>query len=482
MSARITSTASTRRCAACARCCTIRRGSHWRGSFMAATSETVGRPPPEQGLGQYFPEFSIPPRRDAAIAESDANMQPYQGVFRASYDAWLELPDRGRTEPVLSDLLSGSIRALVRKEHPEDLSTLCVTCEKRIPDPPTGSYGRADVLISAAAPTSEGDAAEKKGSVPRLLVELELGFQNDAWWQKVHQSRMYMGGLDDFTEAMLFAVVTVERTKVPPNAAALGSARVAAFLATPSKPKSGNPAADFRWPSCGTLKPATWRSCLRVLAGSSLRRCASFPTGSVHPTAFWRAGSSSTLAQIASESWIRYAGALVIGAELISLLASDPQRNATTGAGPVRPFQPAFQVLRAYDNRASFTERGPDVYLCSGETGPTEIVCDIRAGPATDGTVDFGGTPERPRPRQRRDQLAVDPYLEHASSSFPPPTTKAGTGPCPRPNLSRCSRSWRPCTAKVSCTATSGVSTPPSGPRFAFSTATAAAGRRTAAP
>jgi hypothetical protein len=57
------------------------------------------------------------------------------------------------------------------------------------------------------------------------------------------------------------------------------------------------------------------------------------------------------------------------------------------------PIPTAYQVLRAYDNRACFIERRPDVYLYSGETGPTEIICDIRAGPATDGDVDFGGTP-----------------------------------------------------------------------------------------
>jgi hypothetical protein len=212
--------------------------------FLHGRHERDGGPTARARMERYFPEFSMPPRLDAAFAESD-DMRPYGGVFGASYDAWLKLPAKRRTEPVLSDLLSGSIRALVRGEHP-DLSTLRVIPENRIPDPPTGSHsGRADILISAtAAPTSEGGAATK-GSVPRLLVE--LGLQNDAWWQKVHQSSMYIGWLDDFTEAMLFAVVTVETTRGRRSATGLGSARVAAFLATPNnEPKSGNTPADFR--------------------------------------------------------------------------------------------------------------------------------------------------------------------------------------------------------------------------------------------
>jgi hypothetical protein len=215
--------------------------------FLHGRPERDGGPVARAGMEHYFAEFSMPPRLDAATAESD-DVQPYGGVFGASYDAWLNLPAKRRTEPMLSDLLRGSIRALLRGEHHPDLSTLCVIPEKRIPDPPTGSHsGRADILISAtaAAPASEGDAA-KKGSVPRLLVE--IGLQNDAWWQKAHQGSMYIGGLDDFTEAMMFAVVTVETaTKVRRSATGgLGSARVAAFLATPNKPKSGNAPADFR--------------------------------------------------------------------------------------------------------------------------------------------------------------------------------------------------------------------------------------------
>jgi hypothetical protein len=62
-------------------------------------------------------------------------------------------------------------------------------------------------------------------------------------------------------------------------------------------------------------------------------------------------------------------------------------------------------VLRAYDNRAVYTQRRPDVYLQSeGLAGPTEVVCDFidgrcSAGEALAATVtptakDFGCIPE----------------------------------------------------------------------------------------
>lgn len=210
--------------------------------FLHGRHERDG-PTTRARMEHYFSEFSMPPPIDADIAKSDDDMHPYGDVFRASYDAWLKLPAKRRSEPKLSDLLSASIRALVRGAH-SDLSTLCVLPEERIPDPPTGGHGRADILISAATPPSVRDAS-KTGSVPRLLVE--IGPQNDAWWQKVHQCSMYIGGLDGFTEAMLFAVVTVETTKGRGRrATGLRSARVAAFLATPNKPKSGSAPADFR--------------------------------------------------------------------------------------------------------------------------------------------------------------------------------------------------------------------------------------------
>jgi hypothetical protein len=47
-------------------------------------------------------------------------------------------------------------------------------------------------------------------------------------------------------------------------------------------------------------------------------------------------------------------------------------------------------VLRSYDNRACYTERRPDVYLYSGVTGGSKIVCDIHTGRPEPSDSDFG--------------------------------------------------------------------------------------------
>jgi hypothetical protein len=50
-------------------------------------------------------------------------------------------------------------------------------------------------------------------------------------------------------------------------------------------------------------------------------------------------------------------------------------------------------VLRSYDNRACYTERRPDVYLYSGLTGDTKVVCDVSTGrPKSES--DFGTYPK----------------------------------------------------------------------------------------
>jgi hypothetical protein len=66
-------------------------------------------------------------------------------------------------------------------------------------------------------------------------------------------------------------------------------------------------------------------------------------------------------------------------------------RSLGSPLGPLFPRVSLTQlVLRSYDNRACYTERRPDVYLHSGVTGETKIVCDIHTGRAPSDSRDFG--------------------------------------------------------------------------------------------
>jgi hypothetical protein len=62
---------------------------------------------------------------------------------------------------------------------------------------------------------------------------------------------------------------------------------------------------------------------------------------------------------------------------LVVMLDDCLARPLTRVVTPAPSYLPEQLVLRSYDNRACFTWRRPDVYLYSGETGETMVVCDL---------------------------------------------------------------------------------------------------------
>jgi hypothetical protein len=230
---------------------------------------------PPNKVERLFPEFFASTVLPPSIVEDFhlkalLGISEWDGAFRDALREWNRQASRSdKTEAVLALLLSRTIQQLLETREEQDLgktglwtvSTAAVDedaeegrrssrrrrwsenddddddddstdpGEPRDYGPPAGDIVVTHPGYDAVFETDEHDGS--KHLPPPVRMVLEVGIGNDKWWNKFDRGIDRLQRMKNFTEAVVYVVLTLDLNEDDPDKAVVTSSKIAAFLVTP---------------------------------------------------------------------------------------------------------------------------------------------------------------------------------------------------------------------------------------------------------